>query len=655
VVSRRLRDEEFGAGEPALGRTIRVGAATFTIVGVARSDFNGLGGAERRDLWIPLGAAALLPGAVGQAAARPDERLLAGVVRIPDASTLETVRDAVRRALTGVVAADRSAPADVQLPTMGAALDADETTAALPALVVAILLGATLLVLTFANAGNLLLARGMVRQHQFGVLAALGATRRHLAALVVAEGIVCAAGAACAGVATAGVALHRVARQSPTVAFALDWRAATFGALLAALCAAAFSLPAALRATRDVNASLRAGGNATPPGRVRLQTTFVSLQLAGSLAALAVSGMFVLALRGTVSADTGYAHAGRIGVLTYDASLLDYTATRETALRERLVAALAEHPGVERVTYADVMPFSSRNVAAEWKRSAAADVADVTSWRAYVAHSYFETLGIERLGGRGFTAEDARGPTRTAVVNEAFSRRYFGGAGAVGKMLWTPDGESVQIVGVVRTARYHTLAESARPFVYLPFGDATPNVSEVTIFAEWRRTAAPMQRIATALVRNIDPDLPVRRASDFAAVIRERNGPAELTAAILGALGLLATIIATAGVLAVSAYVAAARERELAIRSALGARRDQIVRLMLARGVPLVIGGLAGGVALTGMSLPALRAMVGEVGDASIEAFVLAVVLLAIAVTLGLLVPALRASRISPMEALRHE
>jgi len=531
-----------------------------------------------------------------------------------------------------------------------------------------LLLGTTGLVLLIAcaNLANLLLARASAREREIAVRQAIGASRGRLVGQLMAESLLLALLGTALGALVARTlsrALIAFLGRGDTGMFlglGMDGRVLGFTAGIALLTCLLFGLAPALRATRIAPAAaMRAGGRGLTGGRDRLslRNALVVAQVALSMVLLVGALLFTGSLRKLMAVDAGFRLSGLLQVdLDFERARFDKERRLEIAweLQERLGA----QPGVTAVSQLYVTPLSGNtwnNLCWSEGGSGKHQVSDFNR----VTAGYFKTMQTALIAGRDFDRRDTPGSPRVAIVNEAFVKRFFGGANAVGRTFLVegnagqPD-DRYQVVGVARNTKYRELREDFGPIAYLPVAQEQHPDSSASFVL---RTATPpgeLYRGIKAAAAGVSPAIEIqftvlsRQLED--SLLRDR-----LMATLAGAFGVLAAILATVGLYGVIAYMIARRRNEIGIRIALGANRGGVVRLVLREAVILLGIGLAIGGALALWTGRAAASLLYGLKPNDAATMLTAVVGLA-AVALGATyIPARWAARLEPMQALRED
>lgn len=655
------------AGDSAIvGRTITLNDHPVTVIGILRPGFSGTSSLIATQAFIPVdqtwpgyGASLhdratsqsfkligrLSPG-VSLAAAR------AGLAEV--ARQLEHDFPVTNRGVSFVIAGERESRPDIAVAGQLGKIA-----------VVFLSLVGLVLVIACANLANLSLARAAARSRELSVRAALGASRWRIARQLLAEhGVLGLAGGAAGLVIAAWVTgllrAFPLAFDAPIkLAITPDSRVFLFTLILSLAAGLISGAIPALRATgRALGEGLKQGPRTMGGARQRIRGALVIAQFAVSLLVLVAAGLFVRSLRNAARLDIGFRTDHEL-MLTTDLSLRNYDAAHGREFYRQLVARAALVPGVRSASVAAYIPFGYNNVTHDVYPDAPARPGPDAHAKVYynaVAPDYFGTLGMPLLAGRDFTARDAATSPPVAIVSDALAERFWPGRSALGERFRLEhDGPQVEIVGVVRGAKFLWLGEAPRPFLFLPFAQAY----HAEAFLQVRTAGDPagLAPTLTTLVHDLDPQLPVYDLRTMDAHLR--NGRAFLLvrmgALLAAAFGILALALATVGLYGVVAYTVAQRAREMGLRLALGAQSGDILRLHLSQGLAMsLIGvGVGLGVALAGTG--AMSGMLIGVRATDLTTFAaVAVILTAVALVASWL-PSRRATRVDPMTALRSE
>ncbi|MDQ6651490.1 MAG: ABC transporter permease, partial [Acidobacteriota bacterium] len=440
----------------------------------------------------------------------------------------------------------------------------------------------------------------------------------------------------------------------------VDVRVLFFTLLISLVTGVFFGLAPALQASKlDVLTALK-NETAGVSHRSRTRNAFVIAQIAISLLLLVTSGLFLRSLQNASRIDMGF-QPESVETLTFDLRTQGYDETKGREFARQLMERVATLPGVRAASLARMVPLNGNNMMTEVNVSGqqlpAGQRANMVGLNV-VEPSYFKTVEMPILLGRTFNENDKQGAPAVAVINQTMARRFYPGANAsvaLGQSFtFGGDDERVTIVGIVKDAKYETLGEDPRPYLYRPFqqsysGEMTLHIRAApgdagSVLADVRREVAAL-----------DKDLPLLNVMPMTEQIGFSLLPLRLAATVAGTLGLLGLLLAALGVFGVVNYSVTQRTREIGIRVSLGAQSRDVLRLIVGQGFWLaligVVMGLAGAVALTRMLTSLLY------GVSAIEPVVFAgVSILLVAVALvASYIPARRATKVDPLVALRYE
>jgi predicted permease len=650
-------------GDPGIvGRTIRLNGFPFTVVGVAPERFQGHFVGFPFDLFVPLAMAA-------QAA--PDEEVAAR-----DAQWLELVgrlapgvsRAQAQAGLAGVMSAMalehpdtlRGASVDVQAMT-----GVDDSLRRGVVAFLALLQAAGLLVLLIAcvNLAGLLLARAAGRARELAVRMALGAGQGALARQLLAETLGLFVLGGLAGVALAfwtADLLHAFQPAAFPLALEfdlrLDGRVLAFAGVMTVVTGLVCGLVPALHASRvSVLPALKDSRLAGTP-RLRLRSALVAGQVALTTLLLVGAGLFLRTLQTARTIDPGFradgVHTARLDLTLRARAGSAGAGASPTRFYDGLLAGLAAEPGVQSASLATSLPLRSlapptADVRADGPVSSSAP--GLTAALSAVTAAYFETLRVPVVAGRAFLAADTAGSRPVAVVNESLARRVWPDRSAVGERLWHGTAQR-EVVGVVRDVKVRSLGEDPQPQIYVPLAQASRPRARLLVRGEGDLAAAVRRQVSA-----LAPDLPVMESITLREAITFALFPQRMAAAIAGTLGALGLLLAATGLYGVVAYSVSQRTREMGVRAALGARRADVMTLVLGRGLRLTLAGVAAGGALAVALTRAVRGLLHGVSPTDVPTFLAVGLVMTAVASLASYLPARRAARVDPMVALRTE
>ena len=658
VLSHRYWQTRFGGDPGVLGRKLTLADRPFTIIGVSAADWMSTQ-AWRPDLFVPLAAHAPLMGVAP--GAWNGSVYVTG--RLAEGRTREQARaevTALASALPGMAAATAAGQPLLYRVEPARGLTEEVRGPATMASAFLLALVALVLLMACANVANLLLARAAFRSREVAVRLALGVSRWRLVRQLMLESLVLALGAGAVGVALAAVATRFLVALVPAglpiqLSLTPDAAVLAFTALLSVGTGLIVGLVPALRATRtDVQSALREDGRGGYR-RSRTRTAFLVAQVSLGTVLLVGAGLFVHSLWNARDMDPGFAVAGVVD-LPLDVSLRSYDEARGRAYFDAVAEQVATLPGVGAAALANLVPLGGANRGAP-TQPASADADDPAAFvQAYyntITPGYFGTLELPLRSGRDFTMEDDAAAPLVVIVNESAARVLWPDQSAVGRVLrmWDDGMPEYTVVGVAADASYNSLGEGPTPFLYFPFAQDYRTDMVLHARVDGGFPAARLREVVQAL----DPAMPLEGIRPMEADMGMALEPARIAAGLLGALAALALALASLGIYAVTAYMVARRTQEIAVRSALGASRRDVLGLLL-RGtlgtvaVALVMG-LAGGAGL-GVLVSSQLYGVNAVDPLTFAAVPALLLMVATAATL---LPARRALRLDPATALRRE
>ncbi|MDP3909412.1 MAG: FtsX-like permease family protein [Gemmatimonadales bacterium] len=525
---------------------------------------------------------------------------------------------------------------------------------------------ALLLVISAVNVANLLLARAESRQPEIAVRSALGATRRRLLRQFATESLVLAAAGSVIGVLLAAWATPALLAVHPqaiprTEAVRLDWVVLGFALATGFVTAVLFGLAPALRAhtpAATLVQSRATGGRE----RVRLRNALVGAEAALGVLVILAAGLVTRSFVQLAKVDAGI---HRDGVLLFDLQLppADYANDVVPAAYAELLERLGGLPGVRHVGATSSVPVvdapTRQDIRIDGLPDPPAGVAQHSADIVAVHPGYFEALGIPLIAGRLPDATDREGRDHVAVVNEAAARRYWEGDAVGGRFRYGTQQPWITIVGVVGNTKVESLREPHRPQVFLPHHQlASAQGSTGRSLTIVVRTAQDPIRLAAparAVVREIDSRLPVANLRTIDVVLATAVAPQRFTASLLAGFAVMALVLAAVGVYGVTSYAVTRRTREIGIRMAVGARPEHVLARVMGESVRPVLVGVVLGLTVGLVGAGAVSRFVFDVGARDPLTFVAAPLVLLCVAVVATYLPARRASRIDPMEALRHE
>ena len=667
VLSHHLWETRFASDPAVIGREVRLNDRPFTVVGVARPGFEGTKFGLGMDVWVPIRVWGRVSGWT-----LFDVRgssWLNMVARLHDGVTPEQAR-----ARLAAVSAGVSEEYAGNSP-LAFALFAEAESSSSPQvgpmlkLVGWLAIGASVLVLLVAcgNVASLLLARSVARRREVGVRVAIGIGRGALARQLLTESLLLALMGGALGVAAAAAVSRSLLAYLPVLPYrfaidlAPDARVVAIAAGVALLSAVVFGLFPMLDAARtDPVLAIRGGERSgRRPAGLRGLGAIVVAMIAFSCVSLVLTGLFLRSMGQARKADPGFAVEGRL-YATLDGALTGDTLFDGALFFPRLLERLEGIPGVESAAVSSILPLGDHHnssvIYAEG-RPYTEDDPGTAAWRAAVTPGYFEAMGTQIVSGRGFGPEHRRGGIDAILVNETLAVQLWPGEDAVGKRVsFSSPRESahyLEVIGVVRAGPYEMVGERPRAAMFRPF-DQEPHTRADVVVRASGDPAALVPRLREA-VAAVDARVPLDRIITSHAHLESAMWMFRFGAGVGTALGLLALLLAAAGLYGVMAYSVGRSVREMGIRMALGARSADVLRGVILRGVRLAgLGVLFGLLAALAIGSLLSSLLFGVRGRDPVTLGGVALTLVAIAF-LASLFPALAAARADPARVLRAD
>ncbi len=665
ILSHRFWQSHYGDSRSVIGNTLTLNGQTVTVTGVAPAGFSGTE-LQVPDVWVPVTAAPqLLPITFGSR----DWLALGNVSWLQVIGHLKPgISRRAARSELAVLARQMDAiypgRQTVVIVNAGSFVNNPEERAdGLWIGVAVFMLGALVLTMACTNLANLLLSRGARRQPELVTRLALGATRRRLLTQLLTENMLLSALGGLAGVAvmlwlTKVIAHVLPGMPSGPLPLNLTPNLATLlFALMATLMAALLSgVAPALQATGpNLLTALKEGGAAAGHGRrrARLRDLLVIAQVAGCALLLVLAGLLARGLRRTEIIAPGFATQS-VYVLSFDLSERGYAGTRALEFARELRERLGAFSGTGGVASSTVLPGISADLTGV--TIPGTDHPEEQVLANYVSADYFRTMEIPILRGHGFTGEELHaGGLLPALVSTAMAQRFWPAENPLGKEFLGGQNRRYQVLGIVPNVSTLHLGQEDGPIFYGLIAD-TGAAADAKMFLRANRDASSTVSAIPVVVRQIDPNVTVTTES-YQQILSEQLLPARRGAILVSALGLLALVLAVVGVTGVVSLATSQRVREICIRIAFGARRHDVLVLLLGHGVKLVAIGLVAGLALAAGSavLLASNGLLFGLSPIDPAVFLGTASLLFCSAVSSMLFPALRAIRVDPVVALRYE
>ena len=659
-----------------LGRAVKFGEHDYTIVGVAAPGFFGTSVGQSPDFWIPLSMEKeVSPGWNGL-----DDKFFQSlylIARLKPGVTVEQATAGTNLLFTQILRNDYVGPhpsqkelssiahAKIELTSVARGLSQLRIQFSLPLEILMAIVGLVLLI-ACANIANLLLARGTARSREIAVRMAIGASRSRLVLQLLTESFLLALTGAALGVALAWKASQLLLRmaaghmQPAPLDVAPDLRVLLFTSLLTCFTALLFGVAPAIRATRlDLTSSLKEGRGATSTtSRISLARALIASQIALSLILLIAASLFVRSLVNLTNVDTGF---NKQNVLVFQVD--QYAAgfqqdARLGSLLQQIEERVQSLPGVRSASFS-MFTFNQ----GEWSEDVVVRGTPRTSENSHevllnmVGAGFFSTMGLPAIAGRTFSPHDDMTVPKVAVVNETMARMLFPGTSAVGHRFGIGDepahSDDIEIIGVVRNAKYVKLQEEPQPAAYLVYTQHPQYLHNLEV-----RYDGDSRQVISAVrhaIAEINGNIPVEGISTLAGEVDDSALNQSLVAQLSAFFGLLAVFLVCIGIYGLMSYAIARRTNEIGVRMALGAGRSSIVWLIMREILVLIATGIVIGVPLALAGNRLISRMLYGLSPADPASLLAAIVLLIAIAALAGYLPARKASLVEPTEALRYE
>jgi putative ABC transport system permease protein len=676
VISYPFWQREFGGDSQVLGKKVSLDGHQVEVIGVTPPEFFGVEVGKNFDVAVPLCAEPLINGENSHTAKR-HHWWLAVIGRLKPGWTVE--RATAQAAAMSPAVFETTVPpnyrpdaakfyAQYKLTAMpaGSGVSSLRRQYEQPLLLLLGIAGLVLLI-ACANLANLTLARASTREREMAVRLAIGADRGRLIRQLLAESLLLTLIGTAFGVFLAQLLGNNLVRFLTTSDNPLflklepDWRVLAFTSGVAILTCILFGLTPALRATRTApSAAMKASGRGLTADRERfgLRRALVIGQVALSLVLLIGALLFVGSLRNLMTLDPGFRQDGLL-LAGVDISRLNYPVTRRAVFYRELLDRLRATPGVERAASVNIVPISGSGWNDTIEILGESTKERMVPWFNRVSSGYFQTMGTPLLAGRDFDEHDTPSSPEVAIVNQEFSKKFLGGKDPIGKQvrLLAGPGEDqhvFQIVGLLRNSKYRNLRDNFVPTVFVAASqNKEPGMGISIVLRSAIPTASLQQAVKKAiLAQNSGTSV---QFQVFKTQVQESLLKERLMATLSGFFGFLAAILATVGLYGVISYMVARRRNEIGIRIALGASKLNVMNLVLREAAILIATGLVIGSALAiAVARTASSLLYGLQPSDPITVGVADALLACVAIFASLL-PALRAARLEPMNALREE
>ncbi len=657
VISYAVWQRQFNLDPTVLGRTIRSESQSYSIVGVAPREYNGIFAPLRTDIWVPIGTR---PWLVALREDRTAQRLML-FGRLADSAT-PVHASAELNTIEAQLTMERTSPSEAVAPIVvdqvrGIANVANKRRAQVMATFLTVVVALVLLI-SCVNVGHLLLVRGAVRQREFALRRALGASRRRVLQQLLTESLLLAIGGGICGLVLARWTNALLERSLPLLQgvfpmqleFGLDWRVITFTALVSLATTVLCGLLPAWRASRTDG--LVAFKGEIVVGAPRRRPLGLVAQVVMSFVLLLVAGTFVQALVRMQTADPGFAVNGRLYAYLF-ASTPGITPGGSRQLYSRAIDELKALPGIRNATISWALPLMPTGS----ECAARTNGPRIPITTGSVDPGYFTTMKIDMVAGRVFTASDSPGNETVVIVNERLATGFWPNGSAIGERVMIGCNDKATpatVIGVARNSSIRSLGENPQPHLYFPFMQRYSGGLVAILVETSTPPAALVEPVRRALL-GLGQGIRLYTVQPLSQHVEQSYSAFQWQASVLTAFGLLALVLAAVGLYGVITYRVALRTREIGVRMALGAGRRNVFREVVGQGLSIAVIGVAIGEVLMIVVGRMLAALEPDIQPPGVIVLVVTGVIWIVVSILATYMPAARASGVNPLIALRYE
>lgn len=658
----------FDADPGILGRAVKINGVALTVVGVAPAEFTGLDLLLRHAFYVPMSMAPALLGEEGRAVLekrdwrglRVDGRLRPGVSVAAASAEISTLSKNLAAEYPDT---NLNQILDLRTP-LAARIESSPPNAAVVSMLTT-LVGIVLLI-ACANVAGLLVSRSAGRSREIAVRLAVGASRTRLVRQLLTESLLLAllGGTLGLGLAFAGVRFFRAIPMPTDIPIVFDARldSRVLGFSIAASVASAclFGLVPALRASRrDLVTSLKASGSAERgTGRILGRRSLVVAQVALAVVLLAAATSLFRGIERTLRDDPGF-RTTHLLTATFDPGVRHYDPAQVRSFYRELLARSEALPGVRAASLTHAIPMSNGQMMFSFLPEGYDPGPARTSLSTFgnvVDPAYFDVAGVPLLRGRAFARTDDADAPPVVIVNEVMAARYWPGQDAIGRRvrLGGANAPFAQVVGVARTHHYIWVGETPQDFLYRPY--LQDGSARLTLQLLTEGDPHDLAGALRGLAASVGPDVPLQNVVALEDLYRARGVQLpRMIVTTVATMGLAGLLLALVGLYGLMAYSVGQRTREIGIRMALGADKRSVLTMIVRQGLGLALPGIVIGLAGTFAVAGVLAAVVAGVSPRDPAALVGIPAALVVVTMLAALVPALRAARLDPRDALRQE
>ena len=668
ILSYALWNKFFGADPGIVGKIVTLNQQSFTVIGIAPREFHDVGALGDADVWVPISMHdQLLTGLDKDWFTDRSARISDVVARLKPGISFESAEQWVKAfaaRLRHDYPTDNSGRSAQLVSINSTVIPPEVHGMAVQATSLMMAIVGFVLLIACANVANLLLSRANLRQREIAIRLSLGARRSRLVQQLLTESLMLGVSAGAVAILFAFWGRRLIFAFVPknllqNLDFSLDARVLLFTMAVSMLATLLFGLVPALQATRTTHVSMlrdRAAGSVGGSTRwYGLRGILVTAQVAFSLVALVGAGLFIHSLRNAQKIDPGFAVKHEL-TMSVNLEAQHYPQPKAEQFYKDAVERLRALPTVADASIADSAPLSSGLQRTTFPEGV--DTSDPTNGTLTpviaVQPGYFSAMGISLLRGRDFNDADNATSAMVAIVNRAFADSVWPGEDPLGKHLsFLRETWGVTVVGESSTIKYQTLGEPPQPILYFPLKQHYSPA--VMIYLRTKGDPAALAESARSALQSLDPELRVRRVLTGAELLDRSLAAPRTGAQLLASFGLLALILAAIGTYGVMSYAVSQRTHEIGVRMALGARKADVLRLVMRSGMTMVVVGILVGMAASTLLARAIHSLLYGIGLFDASSFAVMALLLITVAAFACSIPAIRASTVDPIVALRYE
>ena len=666
VISYGMWQRDFGGRSDVIGRSVRLNAIEFTIVGVAPEWFTGVHPFFQPALYVPRMMIREATGSNVDVLTDRTARSVDVFARLTPGVTIEQARDEMRRLAAAmerdnpVANKGRGAMVFSQVGYRIAEAPDNFTLSWLFFAVAALVLS-----IACINVANLLLSTAPSRVRETAVRLAMGASRTRLLRQFLIESAVLSIGGAILGLGIAAACARfirsiEIASDLPlTLDARVDLRVVLFALAVGLISGVLAGLLPAIRSTRaELNAVLKATELRFARSRGWTRQALVVAQVAVALVMMVLSGLFLESIRVARDSDPGF-RVDHVLTMGFDPRIARYDLDGSRRFYRQLLTRVRALPGVRTAALGQHIPLGVSSSTTDitipgYELGPNQQTLSIGS--SIVGDHYFEALGIPILRGRAFTDRDVQNAPAVAIVNEAMAKKYWPNRDALGAtvVIQAQPAVTAEVVGVARVAKTRDIGETPQPFLYLPFEQSRQ--TGMTLFVQTEADPAGLNSVVRAEVRALDANQPIYDVRTLASVFQQQAlWGVRLVAEVIAAVGVVGLALSVLGLYAVIAYSVSQRTREIGIRMAVGASERRVLGMVLRQGLTLAAVGVAIGLLATLALSSVLGDLLNGVNPRDPTAYASATAVLFAVTLLATYIPARRASQVDPQSALRAD